>query len=149
MNKFKFIGSDAWANNPEATDGVEDLASGSVTIDLDVKDLRVFDDYLETKSPTNYPENLWFPEYYEKIQNCYLNIPKAEFPVRCSAASVPVVKSSRYKQDTVIIHVINAVYSAAIGLDMALKEECGENYTTICEAFRNRDDRSDFVMERS
>lgn len=146
--KFRFIGSDTWANNPEPIDGVEDIALGSVTVDLDVVDIREFDNYLSTKTPANYPENPWFPEYYEEIQNCYLTIPKTKYPGRCSATPKNIVTSRRYKQDTALVHVINAVYSAAYGLDLALREECGNNYTTVCEAFKNRANRREFVLEK-
>lgn len=146
--KFRFIGSDTWANNPEPIDGVQDIALGSVTVDLDVVDIREFDNYLSTKTPANYPENPWFPEYYEEIQNCYLTIPKTKYPGRCSATPKNIVTSRRYKQDTALVHVINAVYSAAYGLDLALREECGNNYTTVCEAFKNRANRREFVLEK-
>ena len=146
-NKFKFIGSDSWANNKEATDGVEDLAVGSVTFDLDTVDLEDFDNYLSSKSPGNYPENPWFSEYYEEIHNCYLTIPDKRYPRRCPATSQDIATSNRYKQDTAIIHVINAVYASAFAIDMALKEVCGESYTTVCEAFKNKEDRSDLILE--
>ncbi|XP_053375883.1 uncharacterized protein LOC123533310 [Mercenaria mercenaria] len=146
--KFRFIGSETWANNPEAIEGVEDIALSSVTVDLDVVDIRDFDEYLSTKTPANYPENPWFPEYYEEIQNCYLTIPDTKYPGRCSATPKNIVTSRRYKQDTSLIHVINAVYSAAYGLDLALREECGDDYTTVCEAFKNREKRREFVFEK-
>ena len=146
--KFKFIGSDTWANNHESIEDVEDIALDSVTLDLDVVDIREFDEYLSTKTPANYPENPWFPEYYEEIQNCYLTIPNTKFPGRCSSTPKNIVTSRRYKQDTALIHVINAVYSAAYGLDLALREECGDDYTTVCEAFKNRDSRHEFVLDK-
>lgn len=147
--KFKFIGSDTWANNLEATSGVEKYAVGSVTFDHDVGNLKEFDNYLDTKTPANYPDNPWFPEYYEKIHNCYLTIPDARYPSRCSAAPDRIITSPRYKQDTGIIHVINAVYAAAYGIDAALKEVCGNNYTTVCESFKTREDRRDLVLEKT
>ncbi|WAR03383.1 GRM7-like protein [Mya arenaria] len=146
--KFKFVGSDTWANNVESTDGQEDIAVGSVTFDLDINDLAEFDQYLATKTPANYPDNPWFPEYYEAIHNCYLTIPDKRYPTRCSATPRNIVSSQRYKQDTGIIHVINAVFAAAYGLDSALREECGENYTTVCEVFKNRDKRRMYVLDK-
>ena len=148
LNKFRFIGSDSWANNKEATDSVEDLAVGSVTFDLDTRDLRAFDEYLSSKTPGNYPENPWFSEYYEEIHNCYLTIPDKRYPRRCHATSIDVTTSGRYKQDTAIIHVINAVYSSAIGIDMALKEVCGVDYTTVCEAFKNIQNKRDLILHK-
>lgn len=146
--KFRFIGTETWANNIEAIQDVEDIAVSSVTVDLDIVDIREFDEYLATKTPANYPENPWFPEYYEEIQNCYLTIPDTRFPGRCSATPKNIVTSRRYKQDTALIHVINAVYSSAYGLDLALREDCGDDYTTVCEAFKNRENRRDFVLEK-
>ena len=147
-NKFKFIGSDAWANNKEATRDVEDIAVGSVTFDLDTVDLKDFDNYLSSKSPGNYPENPWFSEYYEEIFNCYLTIPDRRYPGRCPATSQDIATSNRYKQDTAIIHVINSVYASAIGIDMALKEICGPSYTTVCEAFKNLETRRELILEK-
>jgi len=145
--KFKFMGADGWANNVESTEGVEDIASGSVTFDLNVNDLPEFDQYLATKTPANYPENPWFAEYYEAIHNCYLTVPDKRYPVRCSATPQNIVTSSRYKQDTGIIHVINAVFSAAHGLDKALREKCTDDYSTVCENFKGNQ-RREFVLDK-
>ena len=149
QGKFQFIGSDSWANNLESTAGVEEYAVGSITFDLDVVDLREFDNYLSTKTPANYPENPWFAQYYENIHNCYLTIPDARYPERCSATPDKIVTSPRYKQDTGIIHVINAVYSAAHGIDAALREVCGNDYTTVCEKFKTLDTRRDLVLRKT
>lgn len=146
VGKFRFIGSDTWANNVESTEGVEEMAVDSVSFDLDVVDIQEFDEYLSTKTPTNYPENPWFPQYYEKIHQCYLTIPDDRYREKCSATPEKVVNSPRYKQDTGIIHVINAVYAAAYGLDAVLKSTCGENYTTVCELFKKNNTRRDDIL---
>ena len=39
--KLRFFGSDAWADNQEAMEGVEDVAVGSLTIKLDSDDVEV------------------------------------------------------------------------------------------------------------
>ncbi|KAL3856574.1 hypothetical protein ACJMK2_011309 [Sinanodonta woodiana] len=145
-NNFKFIGSDTWANNPEAIAGVEQKAEKSVTFDLESFDINDFDTYLSTKTPDNYPENPWFPEYYQQIENCYLSSVDRRYPGRCPSTPQNIVVSPRYKQDTVILHVINAVYAAAYGIDKALREVCGNDYTTVCEPFKNNQDRRDILL---
>ncbi|KAJ8312619.1 hypothetical protein KUTeg_009992 [Tegillarca granosa] len=146
IGKFKFVGSDSWSNNMEAISGVEYLAEGSITLNLESSDLSDFDLYLGKKTPGNYPENPWFPEFYERMVDCYLTVPTRTRTTQCPSIPENIVAQRNYVQDPGILHVINAVYAAAIGIDLALKSECGANYTTVCEKYKNSQGRTDLLM---
>ncbi|XP_052073189.1 uncharacterized protein LOC127711239 isoform X2 [Mytilus californianus] len=147
IGKFKFLGTETWGNNLDILSGVEDLAIDAVTWSLESTDIGDFDTYLSTKSPGNYPQNPWFPAFYEEMVDCYLTVPDGRHPVQCASLSEVVISQRNYIQDPGILHVINAVYAAAIGIDSALKRVCGEDYSTVCEKFRNEANRRDILME--
>jgi hypothetical protein len=64
--------------------------------------------------------NPWFPQFYEDMVNCYLTVPDGIHPVQCASLSEVVISQRNYIQDPGILHVINSVYAAAIGIDSAL-----------------------------
>ena len=146
IGKYHFLGSETWGNNLNVISGVEDLAKDAVTWSLESTDIGDFDTYLSTKSPGNYPQNPWFPQFYEDMVNCYLTVPDGIHPVQCASLSEVVISQRNYIQDPGILHVINSVYAAAIGMDSALKSVCGQNYSTVCEKFRNDANRRDILM---
>lgn len=145
--KFKFIGSETWGNNYGAISGVERLAKGSVTLTLESSDIRDFDTHIGEKSPGNYPENPWFPEFYEEMVNCYLTVPTNRHQTPCLSQTMNIAAQRDYIQDPGILHVINAVFSAAYGLDDTLKTLCGVNYTTVCEQFKNNRNRHNLLVQ--
>ena len=146
IGKFKFIGSETWGNNYGAIGGVEPLAVGSVTLGLEFSDIRDFDFHIGQKSPGNYPENPWFPEFYEEMVNCYLTFPDGKHTSQCLSASENIAAQRDYIQDPGILHVMNAVYAAAVGLDTSLRAVCGQNYTTVCEQFKNDANRHNTLV---
>ncbi|KAK6190589.1 hypothetical protein SNE40_002421 [Patella caerulea] len=145
---FKFIGSDTWGYSEDAILGSEKYATGSVTLSLESEDLKPFDDYMSTKTPLNSQGNPWFSEYYQTIWDCYLNIATMKYSRPCPENARNLITSSRYTQDPGVLHVINSVFSSAFALDMTLKEICGEGYTTVCEAYKNREDRRDVLLRK-
>ncbi|KAK3084836.1 hypothetical protein FSP39_019949 [Pinctada imbricata] len=146
IGKFHFIGSESWGNHYEAISGVEPYAVGSLTLGLEFSDIREFDFHIGQKSPGNYPENPWFPEFYEEMVNCYLTSPNGRHMSQCASATENIAAQRDYIQDPGILHVMNAVYSAAYGLDSSLKSACGENYTTVCERFKNDPNRHESLV---
>ena len=145
--KYFFLGTETWGNNLDVLSGVEDLAKNAVTWSLESTDIGDFDTYLGTKSPGNYPQNPWFPQFYEEMVDCYLTVPDGRHSVQCASLSEVVISQRNYIQDQGILHVINAVYAAAIGIDSALKLVCGVDYSTVCEKFRNDANRRDILMD--
>ncbi|ESO97858.1 hypothetical protein LOTGIDRAFT_103681 [Lottia gigantea] len=145
---FKFIGSETWGNSEDAIIGSEKYASGSVSLGLETVNLKVFDEYLGKKTPLNSQGNPWFSEYYEEIWDCYLSVPSVNRQKECAQTARSIPLSTQYRQDPGVLHVINAVFSSALALDKALTEVCGEGYTTVCEAYKNRNDRRDVLLKK-
>lgn len=146
--KFHFLGSETWATNLDAIAGVEDISEGSVTLNLESSDLHDFDLYIGSLTPANSGRNPWFPEYYENMHECYLTVQDISFKQRqCPAQPMNIAESKRYQQDPSVLHVINSVFAAAKGIDMTLRTICGDGYSTVCESFKNRQDRRDSVLK--
>ena len=145
--KFRFLGSETWANNENAFYGVEQTALGSVTMNIQTKNINDFDMYLDRKSPANAQDNPWFNEYYEAIHNCYLTKSSGRYTKQCQSEPVKLSTSINYKQDSGILHVINGVYAAAFAIDKAIKEVCGKDYRTICETYKKKTDRRRMVLQ--
>ncbi|XP_059149160.1 uncharacterized protein LOC131936264 [Physella acuta] len=155
QNKFRFIGSVAWADNQEAISGAEKAAVGSITLKLDADDIEDFENYMNSKTLSNSNYNPWFEEYYQKIQNCYTS--KANpmgYPRACSLTPASIITSPGYQQDPGVVFVINAVYSAAFALHETLKLKCGKlftkteiyfpqgvSYSSVCQAYKGSSDR--------
>ena len=80
--------------------------------------------YLTKRNPTNARNNPWFEEWFQNALGCYTSPSNVG---RYSRACGPNEDLSRNLQtDSDVLHVINAVYSAAFALHTTLKEKCGE-----------------------
>lgn len=147
--KFLFIGTVSWNRNEVLLEGVEDVAYGSVIFNVEKVDIPLFDRYLEKKTLTSERDNTWFKEYYEAIHNCLVTASeeiRIGGKAQCGIRHQNIVTSGNYLQDPDILHVTNAVYAAAFGVDHALRELCGQNYTGMCWQFRESDSRRRELM---
>ncbi|XP_064612204.1 uncharacterized protein LOC135476193 isoform X2 [Liolophura sinensis] len=148
--KFRFVGSIMWSLNFQMDPSVVETTLGAVTLNLESKDMKAFDDYLKDKTPANYLDNPWFDEYYEEIRNCYLRNPLGEFfrnKPSCGTEFSSIVSASRYIQDPGVLHVVNAVYASAHGIHYALTQHCGSNYTGVCELFRSSPSTNELIFK--
>ena len=83
--------------------------------------------YLTKRNPTNARNNPWFEEWFQHTLQCYTSPSNVGRYLRpCDPNSDLTGKVS---MDSDILHVINAVYSAAFALDATLKEKCGECFS--------------------
>ena len=80
--------------------------------------------YLTVRNPSNAKNNPWFEEWFQHILNCYTSLSNlGRYKEACSPNAH---LGNKVMEDRDIIHVMNAVYSAAFALDATLKEKCGE-----------------------
>lgn len=52
--------------------GVEEVAEGAITVELQTKIISEFDDYMKNLSPATNHRNPWFKEYWEQLFSCQL-----------------------------------------------------------------------------
>ena len=140
--RFRFVGSQKWAASVAMlSDDVGSVAVGSVTLGVETADLTDFDAYLADRRPAAGDANPWFDEYYQGLLRCSLP-GRSAYRRPCDLApSVDVPHAPGYAQDSYVLYTVNAVYSAALGLDIALRAACGESYNGSCDAFRTAPDR--------
>jgi hypothetical protein len=148
VGNFRFIASEGWGNDAKVINGAESFLDGTVTFNLESAPVPEFDAYLKTKFPNSYTRNPWFAEYYEKVYQCTLPGNILRYPKPCPKTSESVVTTAaKYQQDPLVMYVINAVYSAAIGIDHAIKELCGKNHTGLCDKWRASQNKKMIILQ--
>ncbi|KAH9518674.1 hypothetical protein Btru_005958 [Bulinus truncatus] len=147
---FLFIATDKWGADPDYLNNPNLYQllfyRNLVILDVETADIPLFDHYLENKNPSNYKFNPWFQDYFEMLQNCYWDTPSSTRLVKCgTAASIP--RANNYVQDSYVLYVINAVFSAALGIHNALESVCGQGYSSVCTRFYYSGERRQKIME--
>ncbi|KAF8778931.1 Metabotropic glutamate receptor 7 like protein [Argiope bruennichi] len=75
INRFVWIGSEAWGGRKYVVEGHEEVVEGAITISPLLKPLAGFDEYFKSLTPENNAEsNPWFPEYWEEHFSCNFRI---------------------------------------------------------------------------
>lgn len=72
VNPFHWIASDGWGKQQKLVEGIEDIAEGAITVELQSERIPDFDDYMMSLTPENNLRNPWFEEYWEDFFSCRL-----------------------------------------------------------------------------
>lgn len=75
---FHWLASDGWGKQAYIFDGVEDIAEGAITVELQSDSIEEFDTYMAGLSPAQNVRNPWFSEFWEDYFACKL---ERNFPV--------------------------------------------------------------------
>lgn len=72
-----WLASDGWGKQQKLVEGVENIAEGAITVELQSEHMPGFDQYMMSLTPENNARNPWFEEYWEEIFGCTLpkNVP--------------------------------------------------------------------------
>lgn len=54
-------------------EGVEEVAEGAITVELQTTIIEEFDEYMKSRTPSNNKRNPWFDEYWESLFSCKLH----------------------------------------------------------------------------
>lgn len=116
--------------------GVEDIAEGAVTVNLDPnKDgLNAFTSFWETRKPLPNDYNPWFGKYWEEVFQC--NMPNGGGSKYQKDCDPDLQKLTATGLDPAIPYIIKSVDAVAYGIDMARKNKCPGSHT-LCSSFRN------------
>lgn len=69
---FNWIASDGWGKQQKLLEGLEEIAEGAITVELQSEIIEDFDSYMIQLTPESNQRNPWFAEYWEDTFNCIL-----------------------------------------------------------------------------
>lgn len=69
---FAWIAADGWGTHQKLVEGVEDVARGAITVELQAKAIPGFDEYMKGLTPWQNGRNPWFSEYWQEWFECQL-----------------------------------------------------------------------------
>ncbi|XP_052799942.1 uncharacterized protein LOC128231322 [Mya arenaria] len=132
----------------ENLEGIDRLVSNRrlITLEVESADYPEVDAYLEDKTPANYMANPWFREYFEYIHNCSFGDPTLASPLACNQYTMGYPRAEKFIQDPYALYVINAVFSAALGIEQTVIDMCGVTYTGICNILLDHGERREMFL---
>lgn len=74
---FYWVASDGWGKQQKLVEGLEDVAEGAITVELQSDNIPGFDEYMMSLTPDTNHRNPWFEQYWEDTFDCILekNVP--------------------------------------------------------------------------
>lgn len=137
---FIWVASDGWGRQHKLVEGLEDVAEGALTVDLQSKSVPGFDDYMLSLTPDNNQRNPWYGDYWQELHSCLLphhvqsTTSNGQLPPghghhpNGTAANVtvcsPGLKLTGYEQDSKIQFVVDAVYAFAHAASALQRDVC-------------------------
>lgn len=134
---FVWLASDFWGTRLGHVEGLEDIADGAITIEIQTFEgqLKPFYDYFSKLSPLNNSRNPWFKEYWEKRFDCKLGN-ESSLSYRCNDSEDQASVLQRF--DAKVPFVIDAVLSFAHALHNLHRNVCGEA-SGVCPEMKKLD----------
>ncbi|XP_060600665.1 metabotropic glutamate receptor 3-like isoform X2 [Ruditapes philippinarum] len=125
--KFTWIAADGWGTQQSPVKHNELAAEGALTIILQATHIPEFDDYFTKLKPNHNKRNPWFREYWETIHNCrYADEvnPKNLTGTEKYCTGMEVLSKSKYRQESKVQFVYDAVYAIAHSIDQMRIDKC-------------------------
>ncbi|KAH8272471.1 hypothetical protein KR044_007720, partial [Drosophila immigrans] len=116
-----WIASDGWGKQQKLLDGLEDIAEGAITVELQSEIIEDFDRYMMQLTPLSNQRNPWFAEYWEDTFNCALtgssqgNATNQKERTVCDD-NLRLSEKVGYEQESKTQFVVDAVYAFAHAL---------------------------------
>ena len=144
---FIWVASDGWGRQHKLVEGLEDVAEGALTVDLESKSVPGFDDYMLSLTPANNQRNPWYGDYWQEVHGCLLphnaqsttssgmlgmnnNNNNGHGPNGSAPANISVCPTGLrlthlgYEQDSKIQFVVDAVYAFAHAISALQRDVC-------------------------
>ena len=139
--RFIWLASDFWGTRHRHLEGLEDVADGAISLELQTFDaqLKLFYDYFWKLNPFNNSRNPWFEEYWENHFNC--NLGNDSSTVRQNCAQPNRRFSSLQQFDAKVPFVIDAVLAFAHALHDMHRNVCGD-VVGLCDRMKVLDRKS-------
>lgn len=71
-HNFAWVAADGWGTHQKLVEGVEEVALGAITVELQAKAIPGFDHYMKALTPWQNGRNPWFSEYWQEWFDCQL-----------------------------------------------------------------------------
>ncbi|KAL8604641.1 hypothetical protein ACOMHN_013421 [Nucella lapillus] len=133
-SQYQFIATSTLGNQAAIAKGYEAQAQNLISIDLTYSSLTRFYNELAGLRVDSYRDNPWFEEWFESLFQCYVGDNPRGYASACNA-NVGITTAPGFVKDFRVMHVINAVYAIARGMDKVLTKYCGSNYNGVCAQF--------------
>ncbi|KAH8361312.1 hypothetical protein KR084_008914 [Drosophila pseudotakahashii] len=137
---FHWIASDGWGKQQKLLEGLEDIAEGAITVELQSEIIEDFDRYMMQLTPGTNQRNPWFAEYWEDTFNCVLEpvSEQSNAPTTVDFADIKIEPKSKttceknfrlsekvgYEQESKTQFVVDAVYAFAYALHNLHNDRC-------------------------
>ncbi|XP_044251282.1 metabotropic glutamate receptor [Drosophila takahashii] len=137
---FHWIASDGWGKQQKLLEGLEDIAEGAITVELQSEIIEDFDRYMMQLTPETNQRNPWFAEYWEDTFNCVLEPVSEQFnaPTMVDSTDIKIGTKSKttceenfrlsekvgYEQESKTQFVVDAVYAFAYALHNLHNDRC-------------------------
>lgn len=72
FHNFAWVAADGWGTHQKLVEGVEEVAWGAITVELQAKAIPGFDHYMKALTPWANARNPWFSEYWQEWFDCQL-----------------------------------------------------------------------------
>ncbi|XP_022217275.2 metabotropic glutamate receptor [Drosophila obscura] len=134
--QFHWIASDGWGKQQKLLEGLEEIAEGAITVELQSEIIEDFDRYMMQLTPRTNKRNPWFAEYWEDTFNCVLK--QVATGLNASAIqthtdaktkqtcdeSLRLSEKVGYEQESKTQFVVDAVYAFAYALHNLHNDRC-------------------------
>ena len=122
IQNLTFVGSDSWGSKVSMINGMQNVVTGSLTIQSHARHVEEFETYFLSLNPYNNKRNIWFTEFWEHTFNCSLESNSVRTNVCTGKERIrPGIGYYRY---TPVQTVINAVYLYAHVFRKILHNQC-------------------------
>lgn len=142
--EFTWLGSNGWSNRIDVTEGKEEVADGSLTVNHLEGEVPRFKEYFLNLKPTDNKLNPWFEEFWETVIKC--NIPETNH------STTHVLRTCRRDERlpvgiemAPVRVVINAVYAVAHALHNLQKVYC-PGVRGVCENMTREFQREELLQ---
>ncbi|XP_017155685.1 metabotropic glutamate receptor isoform X1 [Drosophila miranda] len=137
--QFHWIASDGWGKQQKLLEGLEEIAEGAITVELQSEIIEDFDRYMMQLTPRTNQRNPWFAEYWEDTFNCALTQVSTGLDapdINASAIqnegkikqtcdkSLRLSEKVGYEQESKTQFVVDAVYAFAYALHNLHNDRC-------------------------
>ncbi|XP_041459355.1 metabotropic glutamate receptor 3-like isoform X3 [Lytechinus variegatus] len=128
--KFIWVASDGWGVQDMPVNGREIVAEGAITIELQTKKIKGFDQYFRDINPRTNTRNPWFKDFWEQKFKCLLE-PKESVNVSTPCAE-NVLDEANHAQEKKTQFVVDAVFAMAHALHSMQTDLC-PNTEELCD----------------